>query len=87
MTSMLLQSAFNLVDIFWVGRLGAYALAAVSVSSFLIWAMFSLTETLSVGVNTLVARRLGAANRIGADQAAWQGITWALVAGSGWVVS
>ena len=60
MSSLFLQSAFNLIDTFWVGRLGPASLAAVSVSAFLIWAMFSLAEALSLGVNSLMARRIGA---------------------------
>jgi putative MATE family efflux protein len=76
-----LQAAFNLVDIFWVGRLGAEALAAVSTATFLIWAIFSLAHLLSVGVGALVGRAVGAGEPREADRITYQGTAWSVIAG------
>jgi putative MATE family efflux protein len=51
---------FNLVDAFFVGRLGPAALAAVSSSAFLYWAIESVAEIPTIGGRALVARRVGA---------------------------
>jgi len=58
--SMLLQVTFNIVDMIWVGRLGAPALAALSTGGFLIWSVFAITHMISVGINSMTARYVGA---------------------------
>ncbi len=58
--SMLLQSMFNIVDMIWVGRLGPPALAALSTGGFLIWSVFAITHMISVGINSMTARYVGA---------------------------
>ena len=56
-----LQAAYNTVDSFWVGRyLGPQALAAVSVSSPVIFSLISLVLGLTVAVTVLVAQLYGA---------------------------
>lgn len=59
-TTMFLETAFSLANIFWVGKLGAVSLAAVISSTILIWINYSLAGTISVGVTALVARSAGA---------------------------
>jgi putative MATE family efflux protein len=59
-TSLFLETAFSLANIFWVGKLGAVSLAAVISSTILIWIIYSLTATISVGIVALVARSIGA---------------------------
>jgi Na+-driven multidrug efflux pump len=58
--SMLLQAMFNIVDMMWVGRLGPPALAALSTGGFLIWSVFAITHMISVGINSMTARYVGA---------------------------
>ncbi len=77
--SMGLQSLFILVDLFWVGRLGAGAVAAVSTSIFVSWTLLSLGEMISVGVLSVAARRVGAGRRVEAAAMAWQGFFWGMV--------
>lgn len=60
MGSLMLVSLFNLVDVFWVGKLGADALAGVSASTFLIWSCYSIMDISASGINTLVAHNVGA---------------------------
>jgi len=56
----LLQLAFLLVDLFWVGRiLGPDALAAVSTGGFAVWMISALAEMVAVGLTAVAARRHG----------------------------
>ena len=61
--SNVLQTAFGIIDAIWVGHLGPEALAGVSTAGFVVWALFALIGMVSVGVNALVARRIGAQER------------------------
>lgn len=58
----LLQSAYQLTDAFWVGRLGGDAIAAVSVSFPVIFLMIALGAGFSIAGSTLVAQYIGAKN-------------------------
>jgi putative MATE family efflux protein len=66
-----------------VGKLGPDAIAAVSTSSFIFWAVISLTQMLAVGVGALVARSIGAREKDKADRLGYQGFAWAVSAGIG----
>jgi putative MATE family efflux protein len=56
----LLQLAFLLVDLFWVGRiLGPAALAAVSTAGFAVWMLVAVAEMIAVGLTAVAARRHG----------------------------
>jgi putative MATE family efflux protein len=78
--ALLVHSAFEMVDMIWIGRLGGEAIAAVSVSSFIIWMLFSLSEGVVFGVLALVARRVGEGDTSRAAYQAWQGIGFSIVA-------
>ena len=56
----LLQSGYQLIDSFWVGRLGAESVAAVSVSFPIIFLMMALGAGFSIAGSTLVAQYIGA---------------------------
>lgn len=72
--SMLLNTAFGIVDTFWVGRLGADAVASMSAASYFLWSLFALVSLVSVGTHAHVARRAGE-RRFGlAGQAAGEGL-------------
>src|SRR5437868_1424521 len=57
-----LQSAYQLIDAFWVGRLGGAAVAAVSVSFPVMFLMFAIGGGLSMAGSTLIAQYVGARN-------------------------
>lgn len=57
-----LQSAYQLIDAFWVGRLGGAAVAAVSVSFPPTFLMFAIGGGLSMAGSTLIAQYVGARN-------------------------
>ncbi len=58
--SNILQSAYQLVDTFWVGRLGAQAVAAVSLSFPIIFLMFAVGGGLTIAGSIMVAQSIGA---------------------------
>lgn len=58
--SMILHTLFAVVDLIWVGRLGAVPIAAVISATFVVWIIYSLVSILSTGVVAMVSRFLGA---------------------------
>ncbi|OON66018.1 MATE family efflux transporter [Hymenobacter sp. CRA2] len=58
----LLQTGYQLVDAFWVGRLGADAVAAVAVSFPINFLLVALGSGFSVAGSVLVAQNFGARN-------------------------
>ncbi len=74
----LLHLTYQLVDTFWVGRLGAVPLAAVSISFPLLFIVFSLAAGFSVSGVALVSQYSGAAQRDDASLAAGQVIAFSL---------
>jgi putative MATE family efflux protein len=57
--SMVMQTLYSLVDLYWVGRLGAEAIAAVGIGSNLMFVALAGTQALSVGTVALVAQAAG----------------------------
>ncbi|MDD2871024.1 MAG: MATE family efflux transporter [Candidatus Gracilibacteria bacterium] len=60
----LLQSAYQLTDAFWVGRLGGDAVASVSVSFPITFLVISLGSGFAIAGSTLIAQYAGAKNQI-----------------------
>lgn len=56
------QAGYQLTDAFWVGRLGDYAVAAVSVSSPLIFLSIAMGVGFAVAGSTLISQYFGAKN-------------------------
>ncbi len=59
----ILQSAYQLTDAFWVGRLGAAEVAAVSVSTPVTFLVIALGAGLAMAGATLSAQYMGAGNK------------------------
>ncbi|OGR01376.1 MAG: hypothetical protein A2284_13860 [Deltaproteobacteria bacterium RIFOXYA12_FULL_61_11] len=55
--------AYQVVDVFWIGRLGAEAVAGVGAVAFLQWVVFGLMHLSGTGCATLVAQAVGARDR------------------------
>lgn len=51
---------FHLVNVMWVGRLGASATAAVTTSFYVVWMIWSVNDLTAVAVAATVARHIGA---------------------------
>ena len=57
--SMFVQTLYFLADLYWVGRLGKEAIAAVGLSGNLTFVVLALTQMLGVGTTTLVSHAAG----------------------------
>jgi putative MATE family efflux protein len=75
---MLMQSVFGVVDVFFVGKLGADAVAAVGLTDSLLVLVLAVGMGLSMATTAVVARRIGEKDQREASLAAFQ----ALVAGA-----
>jgi len=64
----------QVLDAYWVGRLGSAALAAVTICTTVRWVLNSLANGLGTGGMAVVARRIGAGDEKAAGQAAGQTI-------------
>ncbi|MBW3571218.1 MAG: MATE family efflux transporter [Gemmatimonadetes bacterium] len=76
---MAMESVFAVVDIFFVSRLGADAVAAVGLTEALLAVVYALAMGLGIGATALVARRIGEKNPEGAAHTAVQALILALV--------
>ena len=56
---MVLESLFAVVDVIWVGRLGANAVAAVGLTESMMALIFAIGMGLSLSTTAMVARRIG----------------------------
>ena len=69
-----LESVFAVVDVFFVARLGADAVATVTLTESMLVLLYAVAMGLSVGATAIVARRIGERDRDGAARAATQAI-------------
>lgn len=59
----LMRSLYELVDAFWVGRLGLHQLEAIGAVSFATWIVFIMGELAGVGVHSLCSSAEGGGRR------------------------
>lgn len=67
MGTSFVQMTYNLTDMFWVGKLGSNAVAAVGTAGFYTWFAFSLILLSKVGAEVFVAQYLGRKDEDGAQ--------------------
>jgi len=78
---MLMESVFAVADIFFVGRLGADAVATVGITESLMTIVYAVAMGLSIGATATVSRRIGEKNPDAAARAAVQSILVGVLAG------
>jgi putative MATE family efflux protein len=76
---MVLESLFAVVDVLWVGRLGANAVATVGLTESLLALVFSIGIGLAMSTTAMVARRIGEKEPVDAAIAGMQAIFLGLI--------
>jgi putative MATE family efflux protein len=76
---LLLESVFAVVDVFFVAKLGADAVATVGLTESIETLVYSVAMGLSMGATATVARRIGERDADGAAVAAVQALALALI--------
>lgn len=71
---MSMESVFAVVDAYFVGRLGAAAVASIGLTESLMVVIYTVAMGLSIGVTATVSRRIGEKDGDGAARAAVQGL-------------
>ena len=59
LVTMVFQTLYFLIDLYWVGRLGTAAVAAVGIAGNLSFIVLALTQMLGVGTTTVVSHAVG----------------------------
>ena len=75
---MVLESLFAVVDVFWVSRLGADAIATVGLTESILTLVFAVGLGLGIATTAMVARRIGEKDPDGAAVSAVQAIVLGL---------
>ena len=76
---MVMESIFVVVDVFWVAKLGASAVATVGLTESLMAIVYTLAFGLAIGATATVSRRVGEKNMDGAANSAVQAIALGLL--------
>jgi putative MATE family efflux protein len=71
---MAMESIFAVVDVFWVSRLGADAVATVGLTEAMLAIVYTVALALGIGATAVVARRIGERDEEGAARAAAQAL-------------
>src|SRR5438309_6152970 len=77
--SMVVQTLYLLADLYWVGRLGKEAIAAVSVAGNLTMVVMALTQMLGVGTTALISQAAGRKDQTQAELVFNQSFVMSLV--------
>ncbi len=62
LVTMVFQTLYFLIDLYWVGQLGTQAVAAVGIAGNLTFIVLALTQMLGVGTTTVVSHAAGRKN-------------------------
>ena len=86
LVTMVFQTLYFLVDLYWVGRLGTQSVAAVAIAGNLTFIVLALTQMLGVGTTTVVSHAVGRKEHDHATLLFNQSQVLALVTGAGFLV-
>lgn len=81
MLSIFFYTLYNLVDAFWVSKLSADAIAAVSISQITLFIMVALSMGITVGSGVIMAMNIGAKNIKEAERILGQSFVLSSIAG------
>lgn len=56
---MVFQTLYFLIDLYWVGRLGTEAVAAVAIAGNVTFIVLALTQVLAIGTTTVISHAMG----------------------------
>jgi putative MATE family efflux protein len=76
---MVMESVFVIVDIYFVSKLGANAVATVGITESMVTVIYAIAIGLGTATTSLVSRRIGEKNKDAASVAAFQAILTGLV--------
>src|SRR4051812_5987357 len=63
LVTMIFQTLYFLIDLYWVGRLGTHAVAAVWIAGNFTFIVLALSQKLGVGTTTVVSHAVGRRNK------------------------
>src|SRR5881392_3922438 len=81
--SMVVQTLYLLADLYWVGRLGKEAIAAVGVAGNMTMIVLALTQMLGVGTTTLISHAAGRKDQTQAELVFNQSFVMSLMVAAG----
>lgn len=79
MLSMFFHSLYNVVDAFWVAKISPAAIAAVSISQIVLFAVISLAMGVAVGSAVLLGQNIGAGKKDEAERILGQGFLLTII--------
>lgn len=74
MLGNILQTAFNIVDMIWVGKLGSDAIASVAMSGVVLMVIITIIIGIASGTQSLISRLTGSKNKTAAENVAMQSL-------------
>jgi putative MATE family efflux protein len=86
LVTMIFQTLYFLIDLYWVGRLGTHAVAAVGIAGNLTFIVLALTQMLGVGATTVVSHAIGRKDRDAANLNFNQANALAIVTGVAFLI-
>lgn len=82
LVTMIFQTLYLLVDLYWVGRLGKEAVAAVGIAGNLMFIVLAVSQMLGVGTTTLVSHAAGQQDRRRAGHVFNQALVLSVIVGA-----
>ncbi len=87
LVTMVFQTLYYLVDLYFVGRLGKEAIAGVGIAGNLTFVVLAITQMLSVGTTTLISHAAGRKEREHAQSVLMQSLLLAILIGAVFLVA
>lgn len=81
LVTMVFQTLYFLIDLYWVGHLGKEAVAAVAIAGNLMFVVLAVTQMLAVGTTTLVSHAAGRKDHLRSSYVFNQAVSLSVVVG------